>query len=208
MPGSAIVVSAAVEGVIDEVVLRKLCTTVGLSLGSVYGRKGKAHVLQNLRGYNYSARFRHWIVLLDLDNDASCAPEVLPNWLPAPSPLMCLRIAVREIESWILADRERFASYLGVPSALLPLNPETVADPKQTIVNLGRRSRRKAIREDLVPLEGSGQPVGPAYTSRMVEFIQDQNKGWRPEIAANSCASLQRCIQSLTRFIESAPQGG
>ena len=198
------VVSAAVEGVIDEVLLRKLCTAVGISLGSVYGRKGKGHVLEHLRGYNHSARFRHWIVLLDLDNDASCAPEVLRNWLPNPSPLMSLRVAVREIESWILADQERLAKYLSVPTVLLPANPEAVTDPKQTIVNLGRRSRRKAIREDIVPLEGSGQPVGPAYTSRMVEFIQDRDNGWRADVAAKSCNSLQRCMQSLAQLVEPA----
>lgn len=201
MPYEHIALSGAVEGIIDEVLLRKLCGFVGVSIGSVYGRKGKSHILQHMAGYNHSARFRHWIVLLDLDNDALCVPDILRTWLPAPSPLMRLRIAVREVESWLLGDRENFARYLSVPAAAVPIDPESLPDPKQEVVNLGRRSRRRAIREDIVPMQGSGQRVGPAYTSRMVEFIEGREIGWRPEIAAQSCDSLRRCIRALSELV-------
>ena len=198
MATQSVVLSAAVEGIVDEAVLRRLCASIGASLGAVYGRNGKAYILQRLAGYNHSARFRHWVVVLDLDNDANCAPEILPRWLAQPSRLMRLRVAVRESEAWLLGDRERLATYLSVPAARIPVNPETVPDPKLAIVNLARQSRRRAIREDIVPREGSGQSVGPAYSSRMVEFVQDPARGWRPDVAANSCDSLHRCIQALS----------
>src|SRR5580704_18765909 len=62
----ASVVSAAVEGDLDEVVLRKIGDHIGFSVGSVYGRAGKQHLLRALAGYNNAARFSPWIVILDL----------------------------------------------------------------------------------------------------------------------------------------------
>ncbi len=201
MHATQTVLSAVVEGVVDEALLRRICASLNITLGPVYGRYGKQYVLQRLNAYNNSARFRHWIVLLDLDNDASCAPEILPTWLPAPSRLMEIRVAVRELEAWILGDRERIARYLSVPLAQVPASPELLSDPKQVMVGLGRRSNRRSIREDLVPSPGGGQAVGPAYTSRMVEFISDSSRGWRPDVAAANCDSLRRCMQAMTELI-------
>src|SRR5579859_712648 len=194
------VLTAAVEGIVDEVVLRRVCGHAGVRIGIVYRRSGKNYVLSRLPGYNHSARFRHWVVLLDLDNDAACAPEILPNWLPYPSHLMRLRIAVREVESWIIADAQRLANFLGVPAHNIPSNPDGLADPKLAVVNISRASRSSAIREDMVPKPGSGQPVGPAYTSRMIEFLQDLNSGWRPDVASLNSESLRKCIASITEL--------
>ena len=60
-------VTAAVEGSPDEAALRKLCRSVGAELGDVFGRAGKKFILDRLNGFNNSARFRHWVVLVDLD---------------------------------------------------------------------------------------------------------------------------------------------
>ncbi len=196
-----VVLTAAVEGAVDEVLLRRICQRLGTSVGSVYGLRGKAYILSRLPGFNNSARFRHWVVLVDLDNDGICAAEVLGRWLPVPAPLMRFRIAIRELEAWLLGDPERLASYLAVSARDFPADPESLHDPKQVLVNLGRRSRRRAIREDLVPLPGSGQAVGPAYTTRMIEFIQDRNVGWRPDIAAGNCNSLYRCMQAISALV-------
>ncbi len=200
MPGP-IVVTAAVEGLTDEALLKRICAFVGTKIGQVYGRHGKSYILARLSGYNHSANFRHWVVLLDLDHDGACVPDVLPNWLPNPARLMRLRVAVRELEAWLLADPERIGRFLGVPAGEIPGNPDEVADPKRLIVDLARRSRRRAVREDIVPLAGSGQPVGPAYTSRMIEFVQDTESGWRPEIAATNSDSLARCISAISGLI-------
>ena len=197
-----VVLTAAVEGITDEVLLRRVCAFSGTAIGQVYGKRGKSHILARINGFNHSAQFRHWIVLLDLDGDGPCAPDVLQKWLPAPSRLMCLRVAVREIESWLLADPERIGRYLSVPVKAIPAEPDSIPDPKQLMVNLARRSRRRAIREDFVPNPGSGQPVGPAYASRMIEFIQDSEAGWRPEVAAQNSNSLQRCIAAISRLVQ------
>jgi hypothetical protein len=109
-----VTLTAAVEGLTDEALLRRVCSFAGTIVGHVYGRTGKSYILERLNGYNHSARFRHWVVLLDLDNDGQCAPEVVRRWLPAPSRLIRLRVAVRELEAWLLADPDRLCRFLGV----------------------------------------------------------------------------------------------
>jgi hypothetical protein len=59
---------------------------------------------------------------------------------------------------------------------------------------LGWRWVRLDIREDMLPRRGSGRPIGPAYTSRMIEFVENN---WRPEVAARSSDSLRRCLVRL-----------
>lgn len=196
-----VVITAAVEGITDEVLLKRLCAFIGAPLGRIYGRYGKSYVLSRINGYNHSAKFRHWVVLLDLDEDGLCAPDVISKWLPAPARLMSLRVAVRELESWLLADAERMGKFLGVPNKEIPNNPDNIPDPKRLIVALAKRSRSRAIREDIVPNPGSGQAVGPAYTSRMIEFIQNVQSGWRPDVAAKNSDSLQRCISGISNLV-------
>jgi hypothetical protein len=78
-----------------------------------------------------------------------------------------------------------------------PAAPEQLVEPKQRMVDLARQSRRPQIRADMVPRAGSGRAVGPAYTSRLIEFVTDRQRGWRPDVAAARCDSLARCIRHL-----------
>jgi hypothetical protein len=188
------IITAAVEGIVDEAVARKLVHHVGALSGDVYGKNGKRSLLQKIPGYNNAARHSPWIVVVDLDHDADCAPPFRANCLLDPAPFMCFRIAVREVEAWLLADRERIASFLQVPLKTVPVDPESLNNPKETVVNLARRSRSRNIREDLVPRLGSGRSIGPAYSSRLIEFAANQ---WRPNLAATQSSSLQRAIYCL-----------
>jgi len=196
---SDIVISCAVEGPIDEAVLRRLTAEVGVILGLVHSKNGKGRLLQRINGFNQAARHSHWVVLVDLDADADCAPPFRSAWLPKPAPNMCFRVAVHEVEAWLLADRERIADFLGVAIARVPADVETLPDPKRALVALASRSRRRDLREDLVPRPRSGRAVGPGYTTRMIEFIETH---WRPDVAASSADSLRRCRRSLQRLVE------
>jgi hypothetical protein len=191
-------ISGAVEGLVDEAVLRRLIRDAGATLGAVYGKNGKANLRRNLRGYNRAARWSPWMVLVDLDRDADCAPPLVTSWLPAPARHMRFRVAVRAVEAWLLADRERMASFLRVPQARVPREPESVEHPKRAMVDLARRSRRREIREDMVPRPGSGRAVGPAYTSRLIEFAYTD---WRVDVAARNSDSLRRCRERLSELV-------
>ncbi len=200
MSGS-VVISAAVEGIVDEAVVRKLIIDAGGLSGTVYGKNGKPFLRQRIDGYNNAAHRAPWIVLVDLDSEADCAPPLREAWLPEPAPDLCFRVAVREIEAWLMADAETLAEFLGVARSRIPGRPENSDQPKAAMVNLARHSRRRAVREDMVPREGSGRPVGPAYTSRLTEYVESR---WRPEVAARHAESLRRAKACLERLIMGA----
>lgn len=196
------IISTAVEGALDEAVAQKLISYAGGEMGTVYGREGKPNLRQRIEGFNNAAHHAPWFVLVDLDNDAGCAPSLREAWLPDPAPHLCFRIVVREIEAWLMADAETLAGHLSVSLSRIPRTPENVEHPKNEMVNLGRRSRRRAIREDMVPREESGRRVGPAYASRLIEYVENK---WRPEVAANHSDSLRRAILCLKRLVQASP---
>lgn len=195
-----VTINAAVEGPTDEALVRRLIAHVGAQPGTVYGMQGKNHLRQKIRGYNSAARYSPWLVLADLDWGPACAPELRQRWLPSSAPLLCLQFAVRAIEAWLIADAQKLAYFLQVAAQSIPPQPESLSDPKQMMVDLARHSRSRAIREDMAPRQGSGRRVGPAYTSRLIEFI---NQHWRPDIAAPRARSLDQTLQCLRRLISS-----
>lgn len=196
-----VTISAAVEGIVDEAVARKLIIQAGGHPGTIYGKNGKPFLRRHINGYNSAARHFPWMVVVDLDLDSECAPPLRGEWVPDPAPYLCFRVAVREIESWLMADAESLAAIMSVAHSRIPTDPEHLQEPKAEMVNLARHSRRREIREDMVPREGSGRSVGPAYTSRLVEYVETR---WRPEVATRRANSLERAIMCLKRIIGSA----
>jgi hypothetical protein len=195
-----VIIQSAVEGLVDEAVVQRLITHAGGLSGAIYTSRGKSALLAGLRAYNQAARHSRWAVIIDLDHDADCAPEFCAAHLPVISEFMCFRVAVREVESWLLADREQIAHFLGVPDNRVPQLPDEIADPKWQMVDLARHSRKRDIRDDLVPQPGSGRETGPAYPSRLIEFAGDTVGGWRPDVAARASDSLSRCLHCLRRL--------
>ena len=137
----------------------------------------------------------------DIDNDADCAPSIREEWVPAPAPNLCFRIAVREVEARPMADAQTLARYLSVGLGRISADPETLERPKDAMVDLARRSRRNDIRKDMVPRQKSGRRVGPAYASRLIEYVRDH---WQPDVAAERSESLQRAIHSLQWLVDPA----
>lgn len=175
-------------------VLRRLVEWLGAEMVYVYPVGGKPQLDRRLSGYNEAARYSPWCVLQDLDTDAACPAELVARLLPEPAPTICFRIVVRAVEAWLMADRQRMASFLSVSRARIPASPEDTPGPKETLVNAARHSNKTAVRDGIVPRPGSGRSVGAGYTSLMIEYARIR---WRPEIAAESSESLRRCIACL-----------
>jgi hypothetical protein len=194
-----VIISAAVEGIVDEAVARKLITEAGGRPGTIYGKNGKPFLRRHINGYNSAAHHFPWMVLVDLDHDGECAPPLCEEWVHDPAPYLCFRVAVREVEAWLIADAESLAAFLSVRLTRIPTDPERLQEPKMEMVNFARQSRRREIREDMVPREGSGRSVGPAYASRLIEYVETQ---WRPQVATRRADSLRRAIICLNRIIE------
>lgn len=190
-------ITRAVEGLLDESVAMALVAHVGAQAGPAYGFKGKLHLRDRIQGYNLAAAHAPWLVLVDLDTDHLCPPPMVADWVRNPAPMLCFRVVVHECEAWLLSDRKAFAAFMGVGVAHIPLNPEAVLEPKELVVSLARRSRRRDIRGDLVPSPGSGRSVGPAYGARLSQFVRDN---WHPARAAESSESLRRAIDCLKQL--------
>jgi hypothetical protein len=190
--------SAVVEGDLDEVVLRSVAASIEAELGPVYGKRGKPFIREKLTAFNEAAKRSPWIVLVDLDEDADCAVTFREAWLPDIAPGMCFRVAVREVEAWLLADYESLAQFLRVKQSQIPREPEALPKPKERLVDIARGSRSKAVVEDMVPRPGSGRSTGPAYVSRLIEFVTSGM--WRPGVAASNAPSLRSCIRCLERL--------
>ncbi len=198
-------ISGAVEGMPDEAVLRRIVIARRAEVHRIQVQRGKANLRRALPGYNAAAQGDPWLVLVDLDRDFDCAAALVADWLPAPSAYMRLRVVVREIEAWLLADRERFARFFSVPISAVPDRPDELPDPKATLLSAIRRSRRRAIQVDMLPRPNSGRQVGAAYTSRLIEFASDNDRGWRPQVAARRSPSLSSCLTRLDSLIAAAP---
>lgn len=187
------VLTVAGEGITDQVVLEQVAVFAGWSVGSRYGGRGKARLMKQLPGFNAAARRSPWAVVIDLDTSAECAPAFL-RCLPPPAALMRLRIAVRAIESWLLADPVHLGRFLRVSRDRIPPNPDMVSDPKQVMVEIARHSRDSAIRHDMVPRPGQGRKEGPGYAGRLQEFALID---WAIAEAAERSPSVAASVRAL-----------
>lgn len=187
-------VSCAVEGALDEVIARRLLAHVGLACGSIYGGEGKQHLRRSMRGYARAALRAPWLVLVDLDHEHPCAAALVGEWLPQVPTLMRLRVAVREIEAWLLADRVGIAAFLSVSRDRIPRSVDELVNPKSLMINVASRSRRRAIREGMPPRAASGRSIGPLYVTELSRFVREH---WDVDEAALASSSLCRCIRAL-----------
>ena len=192
------IVDALVEGDIDHAVAARLITLAGHTFGDCYGKRGVQFLTARIDGYAVRRRYngRAMLVLVDLmDLRIDCGAQLHSRLLSTEAPAgFMVRGVMREIESWLLADQTGIANFLAVAPSLIPRNPESVEDPKLEVVNLARRSRRRTIRESLVPDARMSGVIGPGYTSDLVQFV---HHAWRPELARRNADSLDRCMRRL-----------
>lgn len=194
------------RGPSDEAVLRRILDNRDAVIHRVQVQHGKPNLRRALPGYNAAAQGDPWLVFADLDQDFDCAAALVADWLPRPSVYMRFRVVVRQIESWLLADADRFSDFFSVSRTSIPVAPDTLPDAKAALLALVARSRRRAVYEDMTPRPRSGRRVGPAYTSRLIEFASDSVAGWRPDVAAARSPSLARSLLRLDELMEDAPQ--
>lgn len=193
-------VVVAVEDELSEAVLRKLLnnSTRRFVVDRVFPARGFGQLKAKIGQFRNASKAVPHIVLTDLDRHP-CALALLGDWGAYDLPKeMLFRIAVRTVEAWLLADRESIAEFLGVAAAKIPRIPESERDPKQTLINLARHSRRKRLVDELVPAVGSRAPIGPLYNARMTEFV---NNNWDLERAASCATSLARTVARIETFL-------
>ncbi len=190
----------AVEDDLSEIVLRRLLRERPLpyAIDKVFMKGGFGYLKRNSAAFNNMAKASPVILLTDLDR-RPCAPEMIADWLNQPKqPDFLFRVAVREVEAWLLACDEALRKFLATRTVRSFPNPEELNDPKMELLNLAERSTKRDIRDAIARRDTNGVlRQGPAYTSTLSGFV-DQH--WMPQHAASRCRSLERMLLALDRW--------
>jgi hypothetical protein len=159
---------------------------------------GFGYIKKRINDFNKAARSMPFLVLTDLDQN-ECAPGLVKEWLTQPChPNLIFRVAVRETEAWLMADREAFSLFLGISTRLIPQDiDQSVIDPKRLLFDLARKSVKKRIKDAILPRPKSFARVGPDYNGTLSEFLFKQ---WRLNRAVCHSDSLNRASNALKRF--------
>ena len=171
-----------------------------------------SQVKAKIPNFNIFANNIPVILLTDLD-DEPCGPIGKSNLLGTlvQHPDFVINIAVDEVEAWLMADKDNFAHYFGIPLGQMPIS------------TMQKMSGRKALPELSVPLKSSWlfthnlmqnstnaerkaqvavsskdkNSKGKEYNTAVVPFIQNV---WNPEVARVASDSLNRMIVRLGKI--------
>lgn len=184
----------------EEVCLRLVRDTgSGLNVGTKIRKGGNGYLKSRINSFFQIANREPILLLTDLDS-AACPSALINNWIgnnPVP-PKLLFRVAVREVEAWLLADHEGLRTFLKFRnrSLSLPRQPDHLPDPKQELLRVSTRASRD-LRIDILPKPGSHSLQGLGYNRRFSEFVRTI---WSPNNAANRSPSLCRARQRLTEL--------
>lgn len=201
MPQEALDIVLVVEDALSLAVMRRLLAFSGrgYTVKIPLITRGAGTIRKSIEKYRQASNVFPHVVLTDLDQ-VNCPPELRLQWGIAQLPrTMLFRVAVREVESWILADRVGFAAFAGVPVSKVTRDPESLRDPKQELVNLVRRSRNRRLAIEMVPAVGSCISIGPLYNERLGAFARSE---WDIEAAMLNAPSLCRAMARLKTFLK------
>jgi hypothetical protein len=188
----------AVEDKLSELVSARILSSLGIDVSVTLGLKGKNYLEKKARSLNKTAQGFPVLMIADQDSAAQCPPTLINSWVGKnQNPLFLLRVAVMEIESWIMADRKGIADFLSIPLDRIPGNPDLITQPKEFLVSLARKSKKKQLRDQLVPRPGATNSVGPENNISLGSFVQSS---WNMSRALSVSPSLKRTMSRLQIF--------
>lgn len=192
----------AVEDVLSEALLRRALADrpVRYEIGAVYSRGGFGYLKRQSGAFNNAAKVCPFLLLTDLDQTI-CPPELVTTWLSGrpKRDSFLFRVAVREVESWVLGDMAHLRSFLHIKNAPVILMPEALRDPKQELLKLSLRSRVREMREAVVWRDTKNGRLyqGPDYNGVLTRFVMEH---WDICTARSACPSLEGLFTALQRL--------
>jgi hypothetical protein len=189
-------IALATEDELSEAVGYKLITTFcpNLTMGQKLRRAGNGYLRSRIKSLHAMAKHGHVLLLTDLDK-APCPTQLINAWkgqLVLADALM-FRVAVREIESWLLADHNAMRQLFGKKAGSLPDDPDSLPDPKNTLLRLASKAPRR-IRDEICKSPGAVARQGIGYNQILCKLTRDS---WDPVSAAERSASLSRACSRL-----------
>jgi predicted SnoaL-like aldol condensation-catalyzing enzyme len=193
------VVLYAVEGSTDAPIAEKLIQLVGRLPRQVSASGGAGVVDSKIARWAKPSNRAPMLILRDWDSvdGVECAPRLVQKLAgPHRPPNVAVRVVVRSIESWLMADRDAASAYFRTSS--MPTRPENLERPKLALVRACKSSRLVKVRSGMVPREGSGGAVGADFAPLITEFAREH---WDPMRAAENAPSLGRAIDRMHQLV-------
>jgi hypothetical protein len=194
-------IALATEDELSEAVGIRLVAEVSTacSVTLTFRQGGNGYLKSKLEAFCQIARRQPVLLMTDLDA-GTCATDLVAEWMGkrAHPEKLLFRVAVREVEAWLLADHNAMTAFFGKRIARLPEQPDTLEDPKRTLLTLAQRAPR-AIRNDLLREHGALALQGLGYNARLCAFVRDT---WNPGHAASRSDSLRRIRDRLRQLAE------
>ncbi|EOG6950026.1 DUF4276 family protein [Edwardsiella piscicida] len=195
-------ISIATEDILtEEIMIKVISSSKQFDIGLKLGKQGNGYLVSKLNNFNELAKNSPVIVVFDLD--LKPCPEKfrtsLENKVINKRENLHLIVSVREIESWILADRVGFSSYFKVSKDKIERDPDELLDPKEKIINLAKQSKDSVIKKGIPPANGAAAKVGLSYNSLLTGFIRDE---WDMSRAAEASPSLSLAIKTITGLLQ------
>jgi len=195
------------EDPVSQAVLLRILGSIGVdtSAWTIDTTYGAGAMRSRVPKYAEIARRYAVVLFTDLDT-APCPRGLIQTWMGSlvQPRLLHIRVAVREVESWVLADREGFAEFLDVSEDIVPRSPDGEIDPKTSLLLVAEKSRLRAIRKDMV-VRRDGQPrPALSYNSTLTAFVGET---WNIERASVRSPSLARTCRRLRQELAPASSG-
>ena len=191
-------IAIATEDLLSEAIALRLISDIPTPhcIQHALGKRGNGYLRSKMDSWKTMAQRQVMLVLTDLDR-ANCLLVFRDQWLTGSVPgNLLFRIAVREIESWVLADHIAMRALIG-KKGVLPPAPDSLTDPKQSLLQLAK-SASKQVREDLLKtIDGRLMP-GLGYNTRLVAWVKSD---WDPQRAAERSPSLARARLRLNQLV-------
>jgi hypothetical protein len=195
----------ATEDELSEAVVLKMLSERKISRHAVHSlpKSGFGYLKKNVSKFcNAAQNGRNVFVLTDLDN-ARCAPSLLTDWFSLherPERLL-FRVAVREVEAWVMADKRSFSEFLGISPAIIGNEVDSIVDPKSYLLRISERAKA-SIKRELLPRKGVLARQGFGYNEVLGSFVRNH---WSSTRAAEHSQSLKKALIRLDAWSEGIP---
>lgn len=188
-------VALATEDALSEAVGKRLLTSIEhpMEANLYFRQNGFGYLRKNMQKWCNLAIQQPVVLLTDLDQHV-CPHNLIDTWLGGlirPNNLV-FRVAVKEVESWLLADHDAMRQLIG-NKGRLPPDPDTLENPKDYLLKLAKNAHRE-IRKDLVKEDGAASSQGIGYNARLTDVVDNL---WSPQRASHRSPSLIKAFQRL-----------
>ena len=191
-------IAVATEDQLSEAIALRLISEVPTPHTVTFklGNRGNGYLRSRMGSWYQMAQQQVMVLLTDLDR-ANCLVEFRAQWLAsAPPDNLLFRIAVREVECWVLADHVAMRTLIGA-KGVLPISPDELPDPKQALLGLVKGAPRQ-VRDDLLKTIDGRLSQGLGYNARLSEWV---NAEWSPDRASERSPSLARTRLRLREVV-------